>query len=304
MNWQHLMYFMATAELENFTRAAEQLYLTPSALSKAVRNLEDELGFPLFEKRGRNVYLTKFGKTFYEYVVKASKNLSEGVIAVQREMGVRTGKISIAGIYTMCAEYLPPRIKSFKEIYPDVTISFDYAITSNILEKVLNGTYDLGFCGDYELDSEEYVEVDHALIRIEELVLMASKDHWIAGEDEVDISKLEDENFIIYKNVKSGTSYIFWPMFEDVGYTPQVSFEVSDDHTIRGLAAAGLGIALVPNNPTMESDGVVLRKFKGCVPTRNQYMIWKKDSFLSPAVRAFKELILESIDDAELKKPL
>ena len=104
MNWQHLTYFQTVADTQNFSRAAEQLFLTPSALSKSIRSLEAELGFPLFEKRGRNSVLTEYGKTFLNYVVQASSSIENGLRAVQEQMDVSTGKIRVSGIYTMCAE--------------------------------------------------------------------------------------------------------------------------------------------------------------------------------------------------------
>lgn len=300
MNWQHLTYFKTTAETQNFTRAAEQLYITPSALSKAVHNLENELGFPLFEKHGRNVYLTRFGKTFYEYVVKANTDLEDGLAQVQKELGLCTGRIFLSAIYTMCAEYLPPRIKEFKKLYPDVAISFEYAITSKILEHILSGTSDLGFCGDYGLESAEFADIEHQLIRVEELVMIASADHWLAGENFVDVNKLKDESFIIYKNVNSGISYNFWPLFKDVGFTPRIAFEVNDDHSILGLVASGLGVALVADNPSMRHEGIVMKRFQRNPPTRNQYMVWKKGLFAPPVVQAFRELILDSITEDNL----
>lgn len=301
MNWQHLTYFKTTAELQNFTQAAEQLYVTPSALSKAIHNLENELGFPLFRKHGRNVALTPFGKTFYQYVSVAANDLQEGLSAVYRQMGLRTGRISVAGIYTMCTDYLPPRIKEFKLEYPDVTFSIDYQITSKVLSGILEGNYDLGFCGDYELDAEEYSGIEHTLIKVENLVIAASKDHWMAEKPYVEIKQLAKEPFIIYRNVNSGISYNFWPLFQKAGFTPRIAFEVTDDHSLLGLVAAGLGIALIADNPALHSDNVIIRHLKGLYPTRNQYMIWQKDRFLSDVVLAFRDVVLDSVHSTDLK---
>lgn len=304
MNWQHLTYFETTAVVQNFTQAAERLYITPSALSKAIRNLENELGFPLFEKQGRNVVLTSYGRTFYQYVVMAAADLDSGLTAVHRQMGVQRGRISLSGIYTMCADYLPPRIKRFKLRYPDVTFSLEYQITSKILANILEGKCDLGFCGDFELDSEEYADVGYTLIKVEDLVLVASEDHWLARRDSVGIGELAKESFIIYRNVNSGISYNFWPLFKGAGFTPQIAFEVTDDHSILGLVAAGLGIALIAENPSLRSEHVVTRRLKGLHPTRNQYMVWKKDRALSETVQSFRDHMLESVrsQDLEIKR--
>lgn len=291
MNWQHLTYFMTTAKLENFTKAARELYVTPSALNKAVRNLENEVGFPLFEKHGRNVRLTRYGKIFYDYVVMANDDLENGLESVRKELGLNTGRMRLAGIYTMCAEYLPPQIKIFRSRYPDVSICFDYAITSKILESVMASETDLGFCGDF--DANDYPEIERKLLFHEDLLVIASKDHWLAGEKYVDIAKLNNETFIIYKNVNSGISYRFWPLFQNAGFTPHIGFEVSDDHSILGLVAAGLGIALVADNPAIAHEGIIKRRFKGRAPQCSQYMVWKKGGFLSQPALAFKDQILQ-----------
>lgn len=301
MNWQHLTYFLTTAEVQNFTQAAEQLYVTPSTLSKAIRNLENELGFPLFEKQGRNVMLTSYGTTFYQYVAMAASDLAGGLTAVQRQMGFQSGHIHLSGIYTMCADYLPPRIKAFKQLRPDATFTLEYQITSKILADITDGNCDLGFCGDYEVDFEEYVNVERILLKIEDLVIAASKDHWLAEKPYVELEELKEEPFIIYRNVNSGISYNFWPLFQNTGFMPRVAFEVTDDHSILGLVAAGLGIALVADNPALQSKGVIIRHLKGLNPTRNQYMIWRKDRFMSGTAQKFRDFILDSIENEDLK---
>ena len=116
MNWQHLVYFKVVAETENFSRASEQLYVTPSALSKAISGLEQELNFPLFEKSGRNSVLTDCGREFKVYVDQAIDTINHGLSTIHENLDICIGKVNIAGIYTMVAEYLPPRIKGFLDI--------------------------------------------------------------------------------------------------------------------------------------------------------------------------------------------
>lgn len=294
MNWQHLTYFQVTAESQSFSRAAEQLFITPSALSKAIRSLEAELGFPLFEKRGRNSVLTEYGKIFSEYVAQASGNIETGLRLIQERMDLSTGRINISGIYTMCAEYLPTRIRTFRDRHPKVTYSMQYRISSKTLEDVLTGDADLGFCGDYELDNELYAGIDRVLLRNEDLIVIAPKDHWLAHEPYVDFRKLGDEQFIIYRNVNSGISYLFWELCRNAGITPQIAFEVPDDHTIIGLVEAGLGIALIADSPSLSTGNVSALRFPGNPPVRNQYMVWKKDRFMPPVVKKFRDHIIEN----------
>jgi DNA-binding transcriptional LysR family regulator len=291
MNWQHLTYFLTTAKLQNFSRAAEQLYITPSALSKAIRNLENELGFPLFEKSGRVVGLTEYGRMFSEYVVKASKNIEDGIFEVQKRMGLHTGRIAISGIYTMCGDYVPSRIMEFNTDHPNVTYAIEYAITSKILEKIISGSSDLGFCGDYELDSDHFSSIERKLIKVEDLVVVTPKNHPLAKKERIEFKKLSKEKFIIYRNVNSGISYIFWKLCNQYDIKPKIAFEVPDDHSIVGLVAAGLGIALLPDNVSIKMNDLAILKIYPHMPTRNQYMIWKKERFMAPVVEAFRDHI-------------
>ncbi|MCI8478207.1 MAG: LysR family transcriptional regulator [Oscillospiraceae bacterium] len=294
MNWQHLTYFQTVADTKNFSRAAEQLFLTPSALSKSIHALEAELGFPLFEKRGRNSVLTEYGKTFLNYVTQASSSIENGLRAVQEQMDVSTGKIRVSGIYTMCAEYLPTKIRSFKEQYPKVTFSMEYSISSRILESVLEGESDLGFCGDYEIDDSAYSDIERVLLKTEDLIVIVPFDHKFSGKELVDFRQLKDEQFIIYRNVNSGISYCFWELCRAADITPEIAFEVPDDHTIIGLVEAGLGIALIADSPSLCMDKVSVLRFEHDTPIRNQYMVWKRGRFMPPVVRCFRDHILDT----------
>lgn len=294
MNWQHLTYFQTVAETQNFSRAAEQLFLTPSALSKSIRSLEAELGFPLFERRGRNSVLTEYGKIFSSYVAQAFSSIETGLRVVQEQMDVSTGKVKVSGIYTMCAEYLPTKIRSFKEQYPKVTFSMEYTISSRILESVLEGESDLGFCGDYEVDDPAYSEIERVLLKTEDLIVIVPFDHRLSGKEYVDFRELKDEQFIIYRNVNSGISYRFWELCRAAGITPEIAFEVPDDHTIIGLVVAGLGIALIADSPSLRMDKVSVLRFEHDVPIRNQYMVWKRGRFMAPVVRCFRDHILDT----------
>lgn len=300
MNWQHLIYFKVIAETQNFSRAAEQLYVTPSTLSKAIHCLEEELKFPLFKKSGRNSVLTDYGHTFKTYVDQAIGCIEAGLNDIQEQMNVFTGKISLAGIYTMCAEYLPVQIKSFLDLYPEVTFSMAYQITSIVLESILSGTADLGFCGDFELDDLQYSDIEHALIKTEELIIITPPNHPLAKENFVDFSKMANERFIIYRNVNSGLSKLFWSQCKQAGITPHVVFEAPDDHTVIGLVAVGLGISLIADSPSLNTDKVhVLRFAQDPPPFRNQYIVWKKDRFNPPVVRAFRDFILKQLPFSE-----
>lgn len=297
MNWQHLTYFLKIAELQNFGKAAEILYLTPSALSKAMRGLEDTLGFPLFERKGRKSILTPYGENFYKYVSSASDCITDGIQSINETLGTSYGRVVISGTFTTSATFLPERIKIFKEKYPDIVFFIESNITNKILDALLTGEIDLGFCSDYEKDIERFHELERVLIKIEEVVLIVPKNHLLSSEKYVDFKKLGDEKFVSFRSVNAGTSYILWNLCSKAGITPQIAFQVPDEYSIIGLVAVGLGIALIPDNPSLNLDNVSVLRFKDDIPVRRQYMVWKKNRFMPPVVKAFRDFIISSIDE-------
>ena len=297
LNWQHLTYFKCVAEYENFAKAADELYVTASAVSKAVNNLEDVLGFPLFEKQGRNSVLTEYGKVFYRHVSDAFQCIDDGISEVNQMRGTVTGRINVGGIYTMCAEFLPTWIKDFISIYPDVSFSMEYHITNQILDNVLSSAIDLGFCGDFDADSPNYSQIERVLLFTEPLVVVVSDRHPLAGQKTVDFAMLKDESFIIHRNHNSGTTPLFEQLCQSCRIRPHIAFEVPDDQSILGLVKVGLGIALIADTPSLKIDGVTVIPLQNNAPIRNQYMVWRRNRTLSPAAVAFRDHILSECAD-------
>ena len=107
MNEQQLQCFACVAEHLNFTKAAEELSISQPSLSHAVSSLEKEIGTKLFEKQGRGVVLTKYGKIFKEYVDEAIHSLDTGVKKVQSMTGQTEGVVELAYIYTLGSGFVP-----------------------------------------------------------------------------------------------------------------------------------------------------------------------------------------------------
>ena len=99
MNLQHLTYFNKIAECGVLSKAAEELFITPSALSRAITSLEEEVGVTLFDKKGRNIVLNRYGKVFYEYVKKAIVEIDAGLNSIQSMANISTGSVRVSSIF-------------------------------------------------------------------------------------------------------------------------------------------------------------------------------------------------------------
>ena len=146
MNLAHLYYFRTLAELEHFTKAAEQLYVAQSTLSNAMARLEEELGVTLFERRGRTVELTKYGREFQASVVEALNVLDKGVARAREHADRMTGTIDVGTVYTIQGDYLPALVRAYRDAYgAGLTVNLFQGLTLPLLEDLERGRYELAF---------------------------------------------------------------------------------------------------------------------------------------------------------------
>ena len=183
MNLSQLQYLKVLAQEEHYTRAAKMLSITQPSLSHAISQLEQELGTRLFEKKGRNVVLTRYGKMFLPYVDESLKVLNEGVQRIQEVNGSRHGIIHLAYIYTMEVS-LAPKVQNFNA-YPDYDIEFHFTVgtTGEIIDGLKDDKYDIVF-SSYK-DGEQ--DIDFKKIANQKLVLAVPMDHPLSIKDSVDL---------------------------------------------------------------------------------------------------------------------
>lgn len=117
MNLSQLYYFSKLSELEHFSKAAKELYITQPSLSHAIKSLETELGVQLFEREGRRMRLTPFGKEFAIYVKRGLREINKGVELAQEFNGKLGGTVNVGAVLTVQGDYLPPLFHDFSENY-------------------------------------------------------------------------------------------------------------------------------------------------------------------------------------------
>src|SRR5882757_36106 len=136
MELRHLRYFLRIAELSNLTRAAEQVFVTQSTLSHALRQLEDELGTPLFDRVGRSIRLTKAGRLFREYAERAVNEVGRGITALNEVRGLEGGTLNVGVVPAFAFPLVPRVVASFANRHPKVKIVVQN-LRSRALEELL-----------------------------------------------------------------------------------------------------------------------------------------------------------------------
>lgn len=291
MNLQQLEYFRTIAQTENFTSAANLLSVSQPALSKAISKLEEELEVPLFEKSGRNIKLTRFGKMFLTHTNAALLEINKGIKELKEITNPNTGSISISSTSSIGTYFMPFIISDFLNKNPNTKFQFNHESVQNIIWDLKSGKIDLGFYECIENINIPY-EIESIPIRKEEYVLIVPKNHHLSDKATISLKELANESFVAFciDNKDKMISYS-----EFLGYIPKISIRPSEASMLEGLVAAGAGISIVPNTPIINTNVVSILKIEEKIKDKTIYMGWLKNAYMSPIAKIFKEFIISTL---------
>ena len=294
MNLNHLHYFRVLAKLEHYTQASKELSITQPSLSHAISNLEKDLGIYLFEKEGRNVRLTKYGRFFLQYVDSALNELEVGEKKLKSLANSSCGVIDLGFIYTLGAHIMPNLIKDFldNEQYKNITFSLFQGTTRNIITGLKNEKFDLGFCS---MVTDE-PDIDFIPILEEQLVLIVSTDHELASLDSIDLKDVATYPFV-YFNKESGIRPLIDSLFKKVNVTPRIICEVEEDSAILGLVTVNYGIAIIPDISLIKNFDVKVLRITNPIFKRYIYLASMKNKYISPSAGLFRSYILKNLSE-------
>lgn len=294
MNTQTLLCFITAAELNNFTKAANQLYITQSALSKAISNLESELNCSLFEKEGRRMILTAAGKEFYKHAVKALSEINEGIAKAQYMARQDMTTLTLSVLFCPYAYQLPELLFPFRSRHPNCNISITYKYTSNILKDLLNDSCDLGICGFFPSTGMFQSLERHILFR-EAVDLAVGYNHRFADRDEVDGSELRNESFIIWNRSQLGINKLLYDLGREYNFTPNITQECFHDFGVSNAVAAGEGVAIFPGTVEHGSARIKRIKLHTDIPfTRDIFLVWRHNRNLAPHAIDFRDMLISA----------
>lgn len=291
MNLNHLHYFRTLAKTEHYTQAAKELSITQPSLSHAISALEKDLGTYLFEKQGRNVRLTKYGRFFLKYVDNALSELEIGEKKLRDLTSSSNGVIDLGFIYTLGAHIMPNLIKDFlsNEQYKDISFSLFQGTTKNIIQGLKSEKFDLGFCSIIENEPD----IDFVPIFEEELVLVVSKDHELASLDSLDLKDIKDYPFVFF-NKESGIRPLIDSLFNKVNITPKIICEVEEDSAVLGLVSVNYGMAIIPNISIIKNFDVKIINITNPIIKRYIYLAYIKNKYISPSANHFRNFVIKN----------
>lgn len=239
---RQIKYFIEVAKREHVTKAADALHVAQSAVSRALQNLEQELGVDLFIREGRNVRLTPVGRIFLERIQKAVRMIDDAKQVVAEYTDPNCGMVSVGFPSSLATYILPTAISAFRKEYPNAEFQLHQGSYRYLKESVISGNINMAILGPVPMDDKK---LTGTILFTENIVALLPVNHRLAKEKTLNLNDLRDEPFVLFRE-----GFVLRDVVADackqIGFVPKVSFEGEDIDSIKGLVSGGLGVSLVP----------------------------------------------------------
>ncbi|RGY97719.1 LysR family transcriptional regulator [Clostridium sp. AM58-1XD] len=256
MNLNNLYYFKVMAQYQHYTRAAEFLCITQPSLSHAMAALEKEFGVPLFEKDGRNVRLSKYGRLLDSYVSRGFHEIESGNHLLMQFSKKDSGIIDFSFLFVLGYQFVPMLIKKFyeNEVHKNITIQFNQCNTRTSLEKIKDGSIDVSLC-TYMANEPE---IDFRPVLKQELICITSADHPLAERTGVSMEELLPYPIIRYIDATGEIQDLIERLFYPCHASPQTLCCMEEEITMAGLVSTGHSscIAIVPDLEILQNYNI------------------------------------------------
>ncbi len=301
MDLLQLRYFQVVAQLENITRAAEELHIAQPSLSKTLARLEASVGVPLFERQGRRIRLNQFGKTFLKRVARSLNELEEGQREVEDLAGLERGSVTVGAT---TSPQLPHIFREYLTLHPHVNFRF-LQVTQHleVQERLMNGEIDLCI-STLPIDQ---LGILCEPLKNEEIFLALPPGHRLAGRKSIQLKEVADEPFI-RQTTEYGLREITDDFCQEAGFTPNIAniaFESTSPEVICSLVKAGFGNAFIPAYwwDSINTDSLVKLHIENPTCQRTIWLSWVRSHYLSVAARDFSKFVMEYFSRASNNEP-
>mgnify|MGYP005810845689 CR=1 FL=1 len=280
----------AVAQAGTIVQAAEQLKVTPAALTSRIKLLEEDAGLLLFDRNGGRLRLTDAGEEVVQAAGRIDLVLGDLAMTLSAMRGQQAGRISVGVVST--AKYFAPRlIAAFAKQHPKIDVSLVLGNRAEMINHLRDYSVDMALMGrpplDFPILSDAFGPHPQ--------VVIAAPDHPLASRIGIDKTELTDESFIA-REEGSGTRTVFDYFFAGVMVRkPRVSIEIGSNETIKQAVMAGLGLALISAHTIeaeVESGRLAILDVKGLPIIRQWFVVRRADRPLRPVGQAMWDFTL------------
>jgi len=290
MTLEQLRIFVAVAEREHMTRAAEALNLTQQAVSAAIVALENAHSVPLFHRVGRRVELTEAGRIFLDEARLVLARAAAAELALSELGGLKRGTLAVQASQTIASYWLPRRLVAFHQAYPGIALHVGIGNSAQVSKAVRDGAAELGFIegtiDEPTLSCERFGE--------DCLVLVVDPKHPWAGRDRVDAGELTQSDWVL-REVGSGTRSAFESSIERLGVAPRllnVVLQLPSNEAVIDAVVAGGGATVISELAAKAALGSgALRRVPIDLPARSFFVVRHRERYRCKAADALLRIV-------------
>lgn len=299
MDTQNLRAFLAVADTNSFSRAADQLHLTQPAISKRILNLETDLKARLFDRIGWQLALTEAGERLLPRARQILQLIDQTREALNDLSGQVQGNLKLVTSHHIGLHRLPRVLREYKQLYPEVKLNISFLNSQETHQNILEGKGELGITTYEDRASESLLTED---IWLDSLHFVVARDHPLLQLKQVTLHDLTDYAAIL-PDLRFFTGRIVRELFANHGLVLKLDEDLSTDYleTLKALVSIGDSWSVLP--ATMLDSSVVALDIKGASLSRRLVCIHHKERTLSTAAQAFLKVLEKHRDPAKQRKP-
>ena len=300
MNLNQLHYFAKLAEVEHYTKAAEELSISQPAVSQAIKQLENTLDAALFHRAAKGVRLTSEGELLYSYVAKGYEQIEMGVKKVHQMQNMELGEVRIGASDMTLQFYLLPYLEKFHEQYPGIKVIVTNAPTPETLNYLREGHIDFGIVST---PFPERPDIQMIPVREIEDVFVAGRRFFSYKNRTLDFQKLESLPLIFLEKNTSSRSYMD-EFLAGNGVYVQPEFELATSDMIVQFVRRNLGVGCVMRDfarDYVESGLLFELRFNKIIPKRQFCVVRNTKMPMAPAAEKLLEIMeLDRQEEAKI----
>jgi DNA-binding transcriptional LysR family regulator len=287
---RQLQIFVVAARHLSYARAAEELHLTPPAVSMQLKQLEDNVGLPLFERLGRGVALTGAGELLVHHALRVLGEIKDAEASLQALLGAETGLLAV-GLVSTAKYFMPKLLAQFAHTHPGVDVQFSVGNREALLQKLQDNAIDLAVMGrtPVEIDAHAEPMASHPY------VLIGPADHPLRAARRFDLQELRHETFLL-REEGSGSRRVAETMFMNHLFTPARTISMGSNETIKQAVMAGMGISLLSLHTMpleLKMGAISILDAVGTPIEKTWYVVHMNSKRLLPAGQQFRSFLLE-----------
>lgn len=286
MDTQHLQAFCAVARLQSFSQAADSLFLTQPAISKRIALLEQQLGYPLFDRIGRQVSLTPAGKVLLPQAQMMLRHIENTQRLIDNLDQAVNGQLSLATSHHIGLHRLPQLLKQYTHTYPDVHLDLHFLDSEKAYQEIQDGRHDIAVV---TLAPNTPDTIAQHPIWQDKLVFVVSQEHPLATISQIGLKDLSQHTGIL-PDKNTYTTRLIQTLFDQQQIPLEIKMATNHLESIKMMVSVGMGWGVLP--ASMVDSQVIELSVRDIQVSRQLGYIHHHQRTLSQATQAFIQLLL------------